>query len=118
MASANAVAGKITEPANPAPRVAIAPIKERRSLNAGPDSRFSRFSDAIPTPICRAYRSRLSITEIVYLSIKIALGDPIKTYKLSRKTILNIGGVVKLILGKQVRMTCELDDFDTLNWPT
>ena len=45
-------------------------------------------------------------------------GDPIKTYKLSRKTILNIGGVVKLILGKQVRMTYELDDFDTLNWPT
>ena len=45
-------------------------------------------------------------------------GDPIKTYKLSRKTILNIVGVVKLILGKQVRMTWELDDFDTLNWPT
>jgi hypothetical protein len=45
-------------------------------------------------------------------------GDPIKTYKLSRKTILNMVGVVKLILGKQVRMTWELDDFDTLNWPT
>src|SRR5260221_10487741 len=41
VASANAVAGKITEPANSAPRVAIAPIKERRSLNAEPDSRFS-----------------------------------------------------------------------------
>jgi hypothetical protein len=48
VASANAVAGKITEPANPAPRVAIAPIKERRSLDADPGSRFSRFFDAIP----------------------------------------------------------------------
>jgi hypothetical protein len=51
VASANAVAGKITEPANPAPRVAIAPIKERRSLNADPDSRLSRFFSAIPTPM-------------------------------------------------------------------
>src|SRR6266446_2424131 len=46
---ANAVAGRTTEPANPAPRVAIAPIKERRSLNADPDSRFSGFFDVIPT---------------------------------------------------------------------
>jgi hypothetical protein len=30
---ANTVAGKMAEPASPAPRVAIAPIKERRSLN-------------------------------------------------------------------------------------
>jgi integrase len=36
-------------------------------------------------------------------------GDRIKTYKLSRKTILNIVGVVKLILGKKVWMTWELD---------
>ena len=36
-------------------------------------------------------------------------GDPIKTYKLSRKTILNIVGVVKLVLGKKVWMTWELD---------
>src|SRR4029077_2662498 len=50
VASANAVAGKITEPANPAPRVVIAPRKERRSLNAGPDSRFSRCFDVIPYP--------------------------------------------------------------------
>jgi len=35
--------------------------------------------------------------------------DPTKTYKLSRKTILNIVGVVKLILGKKVWMTWELD---------
>jgi len=35
---ANAVAGEITEPANPAPKVAMAPIKKRRSLNADPDS--------------------------------------------------------------------------------
>ena len=36
-------------------------------------------------------------------------GDPKKTYKLSRKTILNLVGVVKLILGKKVWMTWELD---------
>src|SRR4029077_3041251 len=47
---ANAVAGTTTEPANHAPRVAIAPIKERRSLNADPDSRLSTFFDAIPAP--------------------------------------------------------------------
>jgi hypothetical protein len=46
---ANTVAGKMAEPASPAPRVAIAPIKERRSLNADPDSRFSGFFDVIPT---------------------------------------------------------------------
>ena len=50
MGCANAVAGKTTEPANPAPRVAIAPIKERRSLNADPDLRFDGFFSAIPTP--------------------------------------------------------------------
>jgi Phage integrase family len=36
-------------------------------------------------------------------------GDRIKTYQLSRKTILNLVGVVKLILGKKVWMTWELD---------
>jgi integrase len=36
-------------------------------------------------------------------------GDFIKTYKLSRKTILNIVGVIKLVLGKKVWMTWELD---------
>jgi integrase len=36
-------------------------------------------------------------------------GDPIKTYKLSRKTILNIVGMVKLVLGKKVWMTWDLD---------
>jgi len=36
-------------------------------------------------------------------------GDLIKTYKLSRKTILNIVGVVKLVLGKKVWMPWELD---------
>ena len=74
MACANAVAGNITEPASPAPRVAIAPRKERRSLNADPDLRFSRSFDVIPAPTCRSYPSRFSITEIVYLSIKITLG--------------------------------------------
>lgn len=36
-------------------------------------------------------------------------GDRIKTYKLSRKTILNIVGLVKLILGKKIWMTWDLD---------
>ncbi len=36
-------------------------------------------------------------------------GELIKTYKLSRKTILNIVGVVKLILGKKVWLTWDLD---------
>src|SRR5215471_6905502 len=36
-------------------------------------------------------------------------GSVAKTYKLSRKTILNIVGVVKLVLGKKVWMTWELD---------
>jgi hypothetical protein len=45
---ANAVAGKRAEPANPAPRVDIAPIKERRSLNADSDSRFCEFFNVIP----------------------------------------------------------------------
>ena len=48
MGGAKAVAGKITEPANPAPSVAIAPIKERRPLKADPDSRFSGFFDVVP----------------------------------------------------------------------
>src|SRR5438105_4115440 len=34
---------KMAEPANPAPRVAIPPMKERRSLKADPDSRFAFF---------------------------------------------------------------------------
>jgi hypothetical protein len=71
LAFADAVAGKKTEPANWAPTVAIAPIKERRSLNPDPDSRFSRFFDVIPAPSCRYYPSRSSITEIAHLSIKI-----------------------------------------------
>jgi len=36
-------------------------------------------------------------------------GDPIKNYKLSRKTILNLVGVVKLVMGKKVWKTWELD---------
>src|ERR1700674_1939007 len=43
----SAVAGKITEAANPAPMVATAPTKERRSLNADPDLLFSRFFDVV-----------------------------------------------------------------------
>jgi hypothetical protein len=92
VSSPNAVLGKMTEPTKPAPRVAMAPIKERRSFDADPDSRFSRFFDVIPTflppsPIVQrrgprfafvpkspaSYRSHVSITEIVYLSIKIVV---------------------------------------------
>jgi integrase len=36
-------------------------------------------------------------------------GNVVKTYKLSRKTILNIVGVVKLMLGKKVWLTWDLD---------
>jgi integrase len=36
-------------------------------------------------------------------------GSLIKTYRLSRKTILNIVGVVKLVLGRKVWMSWELD---------
>ena len=36
-------------------------------------------------------------------------GSVAKTYKLSRKTILNIVGLVKLVLGRKVWMTWELD---------
>jgi hypothetical protein len=36
-------------------------------------------------------------------------GNVVKTYKLSRRTILNIVGVVKLILGKKVWLTWDLD---------
>jgi integrase len=36
-------------------------------------------------------------------------GDFIKTYKLSRKTILNFVGAVKLVLGRKAWMTWELD---------
>ena len=36
-------------------------------------------------------------------------GTLLKTYKLSRKTVLNIVGVVKLVLGRKVWMTWELD---------
>ncbi len=38
-----------------------------------------------------------------------ANGTRIKTYCLSRKTVLNIVGVVKLVLGRKVWMTWELD---------
>jgi len=38
VACAIAVVGKMTEPASPAPRVAMPPMKERRPLEAGADS--------------------------------------------------------------------------------
>jgi hypothetical protein len=43
-----ALARKMTEPANPAPKVAMTPMKERRPLNADPDSRFCGFFDVVP----------------------------------------------------------------------
>jgi Phage integrase, N-terminal SAM-like domain len=36
-------------------------------------------------------------------------GSVVKTYKLSRKTILNIVGVVKLVLGRKVWLSWQLD---------
>src|SRR5579864_8991683 len=62
---ANTVAGKMAEPASPAPRVAIAPIKERRSLNAKSDLGFARFFDVI-------LASRLAVlSRCTFLSMKI-----------------------------------------------
>jgi len=55
MGNDSAVARKITEPAKPAPKVAMRPMKERRSLKAGLDSRFDSFFKVVP-----ASRLRLS----------------------------------------------------------
>jgi hypothetical protein len=80
----------MTGPASPA-RVAIPPMKERRSLEAGPDSRFGFFDmapasdlnlsngailDALWFPL-RLFL--LSITEIVYLSMKIVKTPNLET---------------------------------------
>jgi len=65
---ANAVAGKMTEPANSCSQGCRRANKGRRSLNGGPDSRFTRFFDVIPNP---HLSPRISIAEIMYLSIKI-----------------------------------------------
>jgi hypothetical protein len=43
-----ALAGKTAEPANPAANVAMPPMKERRSLDTDPDSRFLGFFDVFP----------------------------------------------------------------------
>jgi hypothetical protein len=83
----SAVARKITELANPAPKVAMRLMKERRSLKAGFDSRFGSFLKVVPAyvsdcpTVLSAIRLRrpsqspssfkFSITEIVCLSIKI-----------------------------------------------
>jgi hypothetical protein len=39
---------KMTEPAKPAPKVAMPPMKERRSLKAGLDWRFGSFFNVAP----------------------------------------------------------------------
>jgi hypothetical protein len=51
---AKAVAGKTTEPAMPAPKLTIAPRKDRRPLNADPDSRFGTSFNVILPPTCRS----------------------------------------------------------------
>src|SRR5713226_8385821 len=43
VACAIAVAGQLTEPANPAPRVAMPPMRERRPVEPGVDSGFNFF---------------------------------------------------------------------------
>jgi len=51
---------KMTEPAKPAPKVAMPPMKERRSLRAGLDSRFDSFFNVVPAShlrYCPAARS-------------------------------------------------------------
>jgi|SRR5882762_1471576 len=65
---ANPVAGKITEPANPAPRVATAPIKERRFSNADPDSRFSRFFDVVPASHLRLSNGAILRSPSAYIA--------------------------------------------------
>jgi len=63
---------KITEPAKPAPKVAMPPMKERRSSKACLDSRFGSFFKAVP-----ASPLRLS---------KGAILDPPEQAKVSRFT--------------------------------
>jgi hypothetical protein len=43
-----ALARKMTEPASPAPKVAMPLMKERRPLNADADSRFCGLFDVVP----------------------------------------------------------------------
>jgi hypothetical protein len=102
---ANAVAGMIAEPANPAPKVAMAPIKERRSFNTDPESQFN--FDVIPVAMseCPTTRSSVrlrgtksivvhapshfSITETAYLSIKI-VGDSYRSCTTGRQLALRL----------------------------
>jgi hypothetical protein len=44
---------KMTEPAKPAPKVAMPPMKERRSLKAGLDSRFGSSFKVVPASLPR-----------------------------------------------------------------
>ena len=82
-----ALTGKMAEPANPTPKVAMPLMKERRPLDTDADSRSCGFVDIVPVPRARLSNgtildprlwsekvaichSRRSITEIVVLSIK------------------------------------------------
>ena len=47
MGCETALAGKMAEPANPAPKVAMPRMKERRPLNADADSRFDELFDVV-----------------------------------------------------------------------
>jgi len=44
---------KMTEPARPAPKVAMPPMKERRSLKAGLDPRFGSSFNVVPASLPR-----------------------------------------------------------------
>lgn len=87
MGCETALAGNIAELASPAANVAMPPMKERRSLHTDADSRFRGFFDVarasdfrlftVTIPFCDPNRLGrgafgISITEILYLSIKIA----------------------------------------------
>ena len=47
MGCETALAGRMAEPANPAPKVAMQLMKERRPLNATADSRFGGLFDVV-----------------------------------------------------------------------
>src|SRR5437879_4902915 len=56
---------KMTEPAKPAPKVAMPPMKERRSLKAGLDSRFGSSFKVVPAShlrYCPTARSSIRLS--------------------------------------------------------
>jgi integrase len=70
-------------------------------------SRFgSLASDAVDETVVQEFAADMKRTTF---AIRKPNGGLVKTYKLSRKTIVNIVGTVNLVLGKKVWMTWELD---------